>query len=607
MYDMTPIRYTIRPARPAAHLFEVTCTVPVPHPDGQRFSLPTWIPGSYMIREFARHIVRIEAQAGGKAVALAKLDKHTWQAAKVGAGAALTLTYEVYAWDLSVRAAHLDQTHGFFNGTSVFLAVEGQTEAPCLVDLQPPEQAKGWRVATALARAEGESGAAQSYGFGLYRAANYDELIDHPVEMGTFTLDYFEAGGVRHDIVLTGRHACDTARLKADLARVCQWQIDLFGAPPPMAHYLFLTQVVGEGYGGLEHRASTALIASRDDLPYSGMKGLPDAYKTYLGLCSHEYFHSWNVKRIKPAAFVPYDLSRENNTRLLWAFEGITSYYDDLALVRAGVIGVDDYLGLVAKTASTVLKTPGRHYQSVAESSFDAWTRYYRQDENSPNAIVSYYTKGALIALALDLQLRAQSGGKRSLDDVMRALWQQYGLTGIGVAEDGIFAVVAELGGTRLAKWLRQVVDGTGDLPLAKWLKPFGVHWVAAATETAPTLGIKLAAGKDARIATAYDDGPAQRAGLSAGDVLIAVDGLRVDGAKLAKQLERRRAGERVEIHAFRRDELMRFEVELAAALADTVKLSVDAGAGKDAAKLRRGWLGMGKTKDEPKRNADPL
>ncbi|GHU11637.1 peptidase [Betaproteobacteria bacterium] len=595
---MTPIRYTIRPARPAAHLFAVTCTVPAPSQDGQRFSLPTWIPGSYMIREFARHIVRIEAHAGGKPVALVKLDKQTWRAAKVGAGVALTLSYEVYAWDLSVRAAHLDQTHGFFNGTSVFLAVEGQLDAPCLVDIQPPEAAQDWRVATALPRAEGAPGAARPYGFGLYRSANYDELIDHPVEMGTFTLDTFEAGGVRHDIVLTGRHDCDTTRLKADLARVCQWQIDFFGAPPPMAHYLFLTQVVGEGYGGLEHRASTALIANRDDLPYPGMQGLPDAYKTYLGLCSHEYFHSWNVKRIKPAAFVPYDLSRENNTRLLWAFEGFTSYYDDLALVRAGIIGLDDYLELLAKTATAVLKTPGRHYQSVAESSFDAWTRYYRQDENSPNAIVSYYTKGALIALALDLQLRAHSGGKRSLDDVMRALWQQYGQCGIGVAEDGIFAVVAELGDARLAKWLRQAVDGTGDLPLAKLLKPFGVHWLAEAAGAAPTLGVKLAAGKEARIATAFEDGPAQRAGLSAGDVLIALNGLRVEGDTLTKQLTRRRAGERIEIHAFRRDELMRFEVELAPAPADTVKLSVDAAAGKDAAKLRRGWLGAGKAKD---------
>jgi predicted metalloprotease with PDZ domain len=590
----TPIRYAIRPSRPEAHLFEVRCAVAMPAPDGQRFFLPVWIPGSYMIREFARHIVSLKAEAGGRAVALAKLDKHTWRAAKTPAGETLVLIYEVYAWDLSVRAAHLDPTHGFFNGTSVFLAVEGQTDAPCLVDIQPPAgRENDWRVATALPSAAGEAGAAQAYGFGLYRAANYDELIDHPVEMGTFTLDHFEAGGARHDIVLTGRHDCDTARLKADLARVCQWQIDLFGAPPPMERYLFLTQVVGDGHGGLEHRASSALIASRNDLPYPGMKGLPEGYKNYLGLCSHEYFHTWNVKRIKPAAFIPYDLGRENPTRLLWAFEGFTSYYDDLALARSGVIASSDYLALLAKTISSVWRTPGRHRQSVAEASFDAWTRYYRQDENSPNALVSYYTKGALIALALDLQLRAQSAGNRSLDDVMRALWRQYGQTGIGVAEDGIFTVVAELGGDGLAKWLRRMVEGTDDPRLPRLLKAFGLQWRAEAAHDAPDMGIRLAGGSaDARIATAYEGGPAQRAGLSAGDVLIAVDGLKVDASRLPGLLKRRRAGEVIDIHAFRRDELMRFELRLGAAPADTIRLLPAASASREAVKLRRGWLG---------------
>ncbi|MDR1423940.1 MAG: PDZ domain-containing protein [Azoarcus sp.] len=590
---MSPIRYAIRPSRPEAHIFEVRCAVAHPDPDGQRFSLPVWIPGSYMIREFARHIVSITAQAGGRAVALEKIDKHTWRAAPVPSGAALTLSYEVYAWDSSVRAAHLDTTHGFFNGTSVFLAVVGQEEAPCLVDIQPPAHGgENWRVATALPCAQGEHGAAQPDGFGLYRAMDYDELLDHPVEMGAFAFGSFEAGGVRHDIVLSGRHDCDLERLKADLARICQWQIDLFGAPPPMTRYLFLTQVVDEGYGGLEHRASTALVASRDDLPYSGLQGMPDGYQAYLGLCSHEYFHAWNVKRIKPAAFIPYDFARENHTRLLWAFEGITSYYDDLALVRSGIISNDDYLRLLAKTATQVLKMPGRHRQSVAAASFDAWTHYYRQDENSPNAIVSYYTKGALIALALDLQLRAASDGERSLDDVMRLLWRRHGLSGAGVPEDGVFRAVAEIGGGNLARWLRRAVEGTGDVPLARLLKSFGVKWHAEAAGTAPTLGVRLGSGREARLATVYDDSPAQRAGLSAGDVLIAVDGLRINADKLPKMLERRRPGERVDIHAFRRDELLCFEVELAAAPADVVKLAVDAKAAKSAEKLRRGWLG---------------
>ena len=589
---MFPIRYAIRPSRPEAHLFEIYCTVSMPDPDGQRFFLPTWIPGSYMIREFARHIVSIRAEASGRAVALDKLDKHTWRAAAVPEDEPLTLVYEVYAWDLSVRAAHLDQTHGFFNGTSVFLAVEGRLDSPCLVDIQPPAMCgQDWQVATTLPRAKGEPGAARPWGFGLYCAVDYFELIDHPVEMGVFTLDHFEAGGVRHSIVLSGRHDCDIMRLKSDLARVCQWQVDLFGAPPPMEHYLFLMQIVDEGYGGLEHRASTALIVCRDNLPYPGMEKISSGYMACLGLCSHEYFHLWNVKRIRPAAFEPLDLTRENHTRLLWAFEGITSYYDDLALVRSGVISIGDYLGLLEKTISSVLKTPGRTRQSVGQSSFDAWTHYYRQDENSPNAIISYYAKGALIALALDLRLRQESAGACSLDEVMRALWQRYGLTGVGVPEEGVFDMVMKIGGGKIARWLRKAVEGTDDLPLAKWLKPFGVRCRIEAASAAPSLGIKLREG--ARIATAYDDGPAQKAGLSAGDTLIAVDGLRVDGSNLSKMLERRRAGERIEIHAFRRDELMRFELELAPEPLDTARLSLETRSNKTA--LRDGWLGEGK------------
>ena len=557
--------------------------------------MPTWIPGSYMIREFARCIVSIRAEAGGRSLAIDKLDKHTWRAAYVPDNEALTLIYEIYAWDLSVRAAHLDQTHGFFNGTSVFLAAEGCLNAPCLVDIQPAD-GQDWRVATTLPCAQGEPGAAQPWGFGLYRAADYFELIDHPVEMGVFTLDHFEAGGVRHSIALSGRHDCDMTRLKSDLGRICQWQIDLFGTPAPMEHYLFLMQAVDEGYGGLEHRASTALIVCRDNLPYPGMKKVSDGYMACLGLCSHEYFHLWNVKRIRPAAFEPCDLSRENYTRLLWAFEGITSYYDNLALVRSGVISVGSYLGLLGKNISSVLKTPGRVRQSVGQSSFDAWTHYYRQDGNSPNAIVSYYTKGALIALALDLQLRQESAGHCSLDDVMRALWRRYGLSGVGVPEEGVFDMVAEIGGSRIACWLRKAVEGTEDLPLEEWLNPFGIRY--RAVPGTPSIGVKLGENKTAAcIATAYEGGPAQKAGLSAGDTLIAVDGLRVNGSSLAKMLERRRVGERIEIHAFRRDELMRFELVLAPAPLSAVKLSLKTKS--DEVPLRDAWLGYdGRAKD---------
>jgi len=597
-----PVHYTITPANPSAHIFHVTCTVTDPEPSGQLFSLPVWIPGSYMVREFSRNIVTMSAHCNGRAVELEKIDKCSWRAGKVPPGAPLELAYDVYAWDLSVRAAHLDQTHGFFNGTSVFLAVAGPTDRPCLIDIRAPAMAvQGkWRVATTLPEASGERGAARRMGFGRYRAADYDELVDHPVEMSAFTHAAFDVHGVSHEIVLSGRHNCDVERLCADLQKICAWQIDLFGAPPPFSRYLFIAMLVGEGYGGLEHRASTALLASRSDLPFAGMQGTPESYRRFLGLCSHEYFHAWNIKRIRPAAFTPYDFSRENYTRLLWAFEGITSYYDDLALARSGVVSGDDYLSSLAQTVSALLRGAGRFKQSVADSSFDAWTKFYRQDENAPNAIVSYYGKGSLIALALDLQLRNSSGGRCSLDDLMRLLWRRHGETGRGVGEDEIFAAVGEIGeeahaggGRKLARWLRQTVDGTGDLPLAKLLRPFAVDLQPRPASATPVLGLRLAAGHtEAVIANVYDGGPAQRAGLSAGDVLLAFGGLKVTANGLEGMLARRRVGERVEAYAFRRDELMRFELELAAAPFTSASLSPSARASAAAKRLRRGWLG---------------
>ncbi|MGB9109121.1 MAG: peptidase M61, partial [Telluria sp.] len=472
------VQYTIVPKDLAGHLFNVTVTVAAPAADGQVFALPAWIPGSYMIREFARNIVRIRAESGGQPVELVKLDKHSWRAASVAGP--LTLHYEVYAWDLSVRAAHLDQTHGFFNGTSVFLRVLGQDAVPQQVDIQRPASAAAaeWRVATSLP----ELGA-KRYGFGTYIAADYDDLIDHPVEMGNFALGTFTAYGVQHDIVVTGRVPnLDMERLQQDLKAICETQIAFFepkAKKAPMDRYVFMTMAVGDGYGGLEHRASTALICARADLPTTAaprMAERSDGYVTFLGLCSHEYFHTWNVKRIKPAVFAPYDLQVEGYTPLLWLFEGFTSYYDDLMLVRSGIISEATYFKLLGKTAASVWRGSGRTKQSVAESSFDAWTKYYRQDENAPNAIISYYTKGSLVGLAFDLTIRAKTGGAKSLDDVMRALWERYGRdfyagasgSGRGVTEKDVEALFEEVSGLRLKSLFERHVRGTEDVPLAK-------------------------------------------------------------------------------------------------------------------------------------------
>lgn len=599
-----PVRYRIVPVNPHAHLYEVTVIVDDPEPSGQRFSLPAWIPGSYMIREFARHIVRIDARVGRSPVLLEKIDKHTWRAAPCRGQ--LKVRCEIYAWDLSVRGAHLDQSHGFFNGTCVFLRVEGREAGECLVDIVAPAgDAYGrWRVATAL-----ETAGARLHGFGRYRARNYDELIDHPVEMGEFSLATFRAGGVPHDIAITGRHDADVDRLTRDLKRVTQAHINFFGSRPPMRRYVFLVMAVGEGYGGLEHRASTALVCSRYDLPRRGVTTQDDRYLTFLGLASHEYFHTWNVKRIKPAAFAPYDLTRENYTRLLWAFEGITSYYDDLALVRAGLMTREQYLKALSRTMTTVERGSGRLKQTVAESSFDAWVKYYRQDENAPNAIVSYYTKGSLIAAALDLTVRKATRGRKSLDDLMRALWRTHGKRGIGVGETEIEALAEQVTGVPLTRFFNHALRSTGDLGLKPLLAAFGIDAELGPAESATDRGgtrktTKRVNGEravlgartensngDLKLTQVFDGGAAQAAGLSAGDVVIAMDGIRARSANLEALLARRKPGERVRIHAFRRDELIECEIRLNAAPDDTWSLAFNPRLSAARNRLLKGWL----------------
>ncbi|MFC5459757.1 M61 family metallopeptidase [Massilia niabensis] len=592
------IHYTIVPKDLAGHLFNVTVTVPAPDADGQEFALPAWIPGSYMIREFARNIVRIRAESNGAAVALTKLDKHAWRAAPVTGP--LTLHYEVYAWDLSVRAAHLDQTHGFFNGTSVFLRVVGQEEGAHEVDIQRPGNpvAKTWRVATAMK----ELGA-KRYGFGTYVAANYDELIDHPVEMGDFALATFKAHGIPHDIVITGLVPnLDMARLQVDLKAICEAQLAFFEPQTkraPMDRYVFMTMAVGDGYGGLEHRASTALICARADLPSSATPKSAEpneGYLKFLGLCSHEYFHTWNVKRIKPAVFAPYDLQVENYTPLLWLFEGFTSYYDDLMLVRAGIIGEPTYFKLLAKTVSSVLRGSGRTKQSVADSSFDAWSKYYRQDENSPNAIISYYSKGSLIALAFDLTIRAKTDGARSLDDIMRALWKRYGRdfyagAGRGVTEQEVEALFDEVSGLKLRPLFEKYVRGTEDIPLAKLLAPFGVKLLDERKSGKPSFDAGI--GRDplgAKLTQVHEGGAAHQAGLSALDIVIAIDGLRVIGnpSNIDALLSRYRVGDQVVIHAFRRDELIAFDLTLQGDKVPGITLSQAVAGKKSSSSLRR-------------------
>ncbi|MDF1782139.1 MAG: PDZ domain-containing protein [Alcanivoracaceae bacterium] len=580
------IRYQIQPLRPEAHLFRIDMTIPSPVPEGQVVRIPAWIPGSYMIRDFARHVVRFDATAQGETLPWRKLDKDSWWMSPTDAP--ITVSIDVYAWDLSVRGAHLDSTHGYFNGACTFLQPVGHEDLPIEVEIRLPEGPNyiGWNVATGLPRKSGGQ-----WEPGTFTAENYDALIDHPVEMGRFDYATFDACGVPHHVVFTGKHSTDLARLNRDLSKICEHHIRMFGEPAPMTDYLFMTLVTGSGYGGLEHRNSTSLMCARNDLPRrtEDPSVVRSGYRTYLGLCSHEYFHTWNIKRIKPEAFAPYDLTQESYTEQLWAFEGITSYYDDLALVRTGIIDSKSYLELLGQTITRVARGAGTEKQTVTESSFDAWTRFYKQDENASNAIVSYYAKGALIALALDLTLREKSNGDLSLDDLMRQLWQRFGQTGVGVPEHGIQALAEELIGESLKAFFDLALYSTEPLPLEQLLATMGVrvHWRAPAGHadmggapakvTPVNIGVRIADDPlGARVTVAFEQGSAMAAGLSAGDVIVAVDGVKTDARKFDEQLLAYQPGELIELHAFRGDELMRFKITLTPAEETIAWLSID-------------------------------
>ncbi len=598
------IRYQIRPVSPQAHTFEICLSIPNPDPGGQILTLPAWIPGSYMIRDFARNIVTLQASCNGVAVKAQKQDKQTWHCEPCTGD--LVVTYRVYAWDLSVRGAHLDETHGYFNGTSVFLKVLGREEHACEVEILPPygDAYTEWRVATTMTGA-----GAQQLGFGSYHADGYDELIDHPVEMGCFSHATFDVYGTAHEIAITGRHDCDMERLCRDLQRICKIHVDMFGELPQMERYLFQVMAVGDGYGGLEHRNSTSLICKRGDLPQPGVDDVTADYRQFLGLCSHEYFHLWNVKRIRPEVFKVADLSGEVYSRLLWFFEGVTSYYDDLALVRCGLIDADSYLDLLGQTITKVVRCSGRLKQTVEESSFDAWTKFYKQNENAPNSIISYYTKGAFIALALDLSIRRDSDAERSLDDLMRVLWQKHGKTDVGLDEGDIEALAGEVTGLDLTAFFDQALRGTDDLPLADLLQTVAVNYeLLPATGAKDKGGVKKRDTKPCRpradlgvvyksmhcgvkLTTVLEDGAAMEAGLAAGDVLIAMDGIKVTSGNLDQLLERAQPGTMVEMHAFRRDELMLFAVEMRPAQPNTCYLWLQEDAAQGSLSRRQDWL----------------
>jgi len=518
---------------PSTHLFHVRFTCD-PVPAGEwRWQMPVWTPGSYLVREFARQVDDVVVTDDrGTAVPVVKVDKNTWSAVPRRDGA-LTIAYTVYAHEFSVRTSHLDSDHGLLNGTSVFMyAVDAKNE-PGTLSLTLPE---GWNAYTGLATDDA----------GAFRFDSYDHLVDCPLELGQPQVSEFRVDGVPHQLVVCGPGFLDQAALQDDLVRLIPAAAHVFGGGLPYDRYVFILHLTDRGGGGLEHRNSAVMTMPRF---------LPEptrARARIMGLFSHEYFHAWNVKRLHPAVLGPFDYSREVYTHHLWLMEGGTTYYAELLPVRAGLWPVRDLLKALGQQIHADLGRPGRWHQSVAESSWDAWIKGYRPDAHSPNATVSYYARGALVSLLLDLALRRATADRVSLDTLLQELWRRYPE---GFPESAPETVAEELGGPELGAFFRDAVYRAGDLPF-DLLETVGLcYQEEAAGKTAPPFSGLSTEVQDGRlvITGVQAASPAERAGLAPGDEMIAWDGIRLEPSRFASQVAVFPANQTVVVHRFRR------------------------------------------------------
>ena len=576
------IKYKITPKNLHAHVFEVELTLQNPNPLGQVFSLPSWIPGSYLVRDFAKNIVSIQAHSAGQPIPIKKLDKDHWITSPCHDE--ITLSYEVYAFDLSVRSAYLTNERAFFNGSSVFLSplgFEAEKCELCIVPAQNSQTLGEWSCATGLKKVSELN----------FEALNYQDLIDHPVEMADFTLFDFEVKGVKHQMAITGMHNTDIARLKQDLKTICKHHVGFFNNDMPFDHYLFLTLVKTKGYGGLEHKNSTSLICSRKELPTYELGDINKDYTRFLALCSHEYFHAWWVKTIKPASFFELDLSRENYTEQLWIFEGFTSYYDELSLLRAKLLTPEQYLDLLAQTITRVQKSKGRLTQSLAQSSYDAWTKFYQQDENAPNAIVSYYTKGALLAFVLDIQIRQQTDGIKSLDDVLRHVWGNY--QACGLENNTIQTIVSEITDTDFSEFFEDYLYGVKELPLQASFDYVGIECqFVKHLDDLSDFGLTIKTeGEFSQIIQVFADSSAQHAGLYVGDKIVSVNYQQLKDKALIAEINKQEFGEVIKIGVLRDELLLEIPVLIGKITPTFCKLNTKAKLDEQTIQQQRQWF----------------
>lgn len=570
------IRWSVIAIEPETHCYSLSMTLSGPISGPLILALPVWTPGSYLVREFAKHVENVSATADQISVPCVKQDKSHWRIDIPDGTLEVRVSYQVYAFELTVRSSYLDQQQGFFNGANVFLYPVGWKDTSGTLHIEVPE---GWEVATALEPTDSSSGK-------NFRVPDYDTLVDSPVQLGHFERHSFEVLGVPHDLVICGEGRVDSRRLVADLTRIIERAAEIFGGLP-YSRYLFILQLTDSVRGGLEHRNSTVIALPRHFF-YK-----PEDYDKVLRIFTHEFFHLWNVKRLRPSNLGPFDYQQEIYTPLLWALEGITDYYANLLLSRAGVVPLDRVLDHWAESFKILDRTPGRLAQTLEEASRDTWIKFYRPDTNTPNSSVSYYLKGALVGLMLDLEIRSKTASRQSLDTVMRLLWDRYGDR--GYPEPAFEEVLIEVGGTGIAPVLDQYVRNTVPFDESV-LATVGLRLVRTFKndDVKPVnLGFQITEKNQRPVVDVVFRGqPAESAGLAPGDEIVAIDGLRAIPKFWDVMLSQYQPGSTIRVTAFRRDVLYTTTISADAPQTDAWSFQSSDPANDEAKREFQRWTG---------------
>jgi predicted metalloprotease with PDZ domain len=592
------ISFTVSMPKPHTHLLEVEVAIKrtANGPQQEQLIMPVWTPGSYLVREFARHVQDFAAtDAAGQPLKWEKINKDTWRITTNGA-ASWHARYRVYANELSVRTSELNSGHAFWNNANILMYLDGFLQSPATVRVLAPDV---WKVATGLPAVLGQKN--------TFRAENFDVLYDSPFEVSNFKTLVFNVKGVAHRIVIDGEGNYNPERMRRDVQKIVEAEVELMGGEVPYRDYTFILHL--RGGGGLEHLNSTALGYPRFGFRVSGgdratssapnpTEAVEREYRGFLSLVSHEFFHLWNVKRIRPDALGPFDYTQENYTKMLWVAEGITDYYADVALRRAGLISEGEFLSGQARAMQTLQNTPGRLEQSAEESSFDAWIKYYRQDENSVNSQVSYYEKGALLGLLLDLEIRKRSRGAKSLDDVMRYLYAEYFKQNRNYGPVDFQKACELMAGGSLEEFFSRYVRGKEELDYNGALAAAGLRLETNAPGAAVRASDRIFFGADVRqeddrlmVERVYAGSPAYEQGLNSGDQIVAIDNLRVTRDFFNARLAEKNPGDLINLTIFRFDDLSTLLIKLGAGREGTFRIFALPNQTEVQKKIYRDWL----------------